>query len=705
MKSFVSLKVLFILFFNILNANSYNSLGQTGLINLPSADTHNEQSVYLTFKRDSYSKLGTLTVTPFDWMEASYFYYRPDDLLWGKSKGLYLDKGFNVKFLYKPKSNKFPSIAVGLDDFAGTGMFTKEYFVTTYEFNNIKVTAGIGWGKFNGKNTFRNPLSLLSNHFETRPSESENYSLGGRPSTDQWFRGDASAFGGLEVNYPFMKNISLKIESNPFDYFEFGCCGEGLSGQSFVDRISESNINYGLSYKYKENGNIDFSFVKGNTWNINFSIGFSSSKPLRKKNKFKPLIENIDYKQSKKEEFYLDILHNLNRNKLFLQTANAKDRTLELTIDSEEYFNPIIYSSRAAYIAKEVGKLNDYQFENIAVGHITRGSQINYISYRTKDLDLKDRYPDVLIKKNSKIKNSEPNDYVNHEFKPRVIFPNIAFNLSPDFRTHIGSPEQFLYSGFGIKFTTEIQLNRRVVLYSNIGKSFYDNFGEKVSDPSSALEHVRTDIVDYLQQSTDDIYISNLEIERIWSPRKNLYLKSTVGILESMYGGIATEMVYKPFNQNFLLGLELNSIKKRDFNQQFSFSEYETDTYHTNIAYYHPATNIRAKWSYGTYLAGDKGYTLDLSRRMPSGWTAGFFFSRTNVSEEEFGEGSFDKGFYINIPTNIFSKNESKNINGLALRTMTRDGGQKLQLRNRLIDSFYGSTKKEINENWNSYLD
>ena len=36
---------------------------------------------------------------------------------------------------------------------------------------------------------------------------------------------------------------------------------------------------------------------------------------------------------------------------------------------------------------------------------------------------------------------------------------------------------------------------------------------------------------------------------------------------------------------------------------------------------------------------------------------------------------------------------------------MTRDGGQKLELRNRLIDSFYGSTNIEINENWSNYLD
>jgi hypothetical protein len=90
---------------------------------------------------------------------------------------------------------------------------------------------------------------------------------------------------------------------------------------------------------------------------------------------------------------------------------------------------------------------------------------------------------------------------------------------------------------------------------------------------------------------------------------------------------------------------------------------------------------------------------------MPNGWQAGFWFSNTNVSAEVFGEGSFDKGFYIHVPLSIFSKNYTKNKQSLSLRSMTRDGAQKLELRNKLIDSFYGSTLSEFNENWNTYLD
>mgnify|MGYP001292413380 CR=1 FL=1 len=687
------------------SATSYNSFGQTGLINIPSAEVHDEQSIFFTFKRTNYTKLGTITVTPFDWFEASYFYYRPDDLRWGGVQGLYLDKGFNMKISYKPKSLLAPKLALGLDDFAGTGQFTKEYIAATYNFNNFKLTGGIGWGKFVGENTINNPLSVFGEGLKIRENESDNFGRGGNLSTDLWFRGDATLFAGMEFKVPKIKGLNFKIESNPFDYLKFGCCGEGTSRNTNILRKNESDINFGFSYKYKNFGNIDFSYIKGNTWNISLSVGFSSKKPLRKKNKFKPSIQNNQYNLDKKNEFYVDVLENLNNNKIYLQTANVKEQKLEVTVDSLEHFNPIIYSSRAAFIANEVAKFNDIQFDKISVGHINRGAQINSITFKSSDLNLVERYPDVLVQRNSHLKNINPHEYRDHEFKPKVNFPIFINNIAPDVRTHIGSPQRFMYTGIGVKLSSEIQLNREFAIYTTVAKSIVDNFDEKASEPSSGLELVRTQIVDYLQQTSKDFYLRNLELERIWMPYKNIYSKVSIGLLEQMYGGIATEIMYKPFDSNLAYSIEYNQVRKRAFDGKFDFLDYEVSTQHFNLAYYHPSTNILAKWSYGKYLAQDKGYTLDLSRRMPSGWTAGIFFSRTNVSAEEFGEGSFDKGFYFTFPLSIFSKGYSKDVNGLSLKTMTRDGGQKLELGNRLIDSFYGSTRTEIKENWKNYLD
>ena len=687
-----------------IEATSYNSLGQTGLINLPSAEVHQEQSIYVTFNRSNFIKLGTITATPFNWLEASYFYYRPDDLLWGGNQGLYLDKGFNVKFSYKPKSIFLPKIAIGLDDFAGTGQFTKEYIVSTYNFNNLKLTTGLGWGKFVGDSGIDNPFRLIGKRFENR--NESILGLGGEPNLETIFHGDATPLIGLELNVPKVKNLSFKIENNPFDYLKFACCGEGLSKNSTVIRAKDSDINFGFSYKYKSYGNIDFSYIKGNSWNISISFGFSSKKPHRKKTAFQPEIKNSNYNQTdKKYEFYLDLLENLNQNKLYLQSASINEGTLSVTVDSAEHINPIIYSSRTAYISKEVGKLNEFEFDRYEIGHVTRGIKINSIKYRSSDLDLKERYPDVLIKKHSRIANSNKFDYKTHEFQPKVNFPIIINRVLPAVRTHVGSPEKFLYSGFGVSLSSEIQLNRNTVVYSSIGRSLIDNFDDKFSDPNTQLSPVRTEIVDYLQQSSEGFYISNMNIEYINSIHKNIYGKLSLGYLEQMYGGIASEVLYKPFKSNIALSFEYNNVKKRAYDQRFSFQDYQIAMPRFNFAYYHPKTNILTKWSYGKYLAGDIGYTLDFSRRMPSGWSAGFFFSRTDVSFEEFGEGSFDKGFYVTVPLSIFSRNYDKDIRGFGLRPMTRDGGQQLELQNRLIDSFYGSTYSEINENWNNYLD
>ena len=74
-----------------------------------------------------------------------------------------------------------------------------------------------------------------------------------------------------------INNLSFKIESDPYDYFDYSCCGqEDISEKSYELRKKDSKFNFGMSYKFKDLGNFDFSYIKGNTWNISFSIGFSA---------------------------------------------------------------------------------------------------------------------------------------------------------------------------------------------------------------------------------------------------------------------------------------------------------------------------------------------------------------------------------------------------------------------------------------------
>ena len=52
----------------------------------------------------------------------------------------------------------------------------------------------------------------------------------------------------------------------------------------------------------------------------------------------------------------------------------------------------------------------------------------------------------------------------------------------------------------------------------------------------------------------------------------------------------------------------------------------------------------------------------------------GAFVAKTDISKLEFGEGSFDKGFYFFIPIEIFYSSFSKRYINWCLKPLTRDG-------------------------------
>ena len=106
----------------------------------------------------------------------------------------------------------------------------------------------------------------------------------------------------------------------------------------------------------------------------------------------------------------------------------------------------------------------------------------------------------------------------------------------------------------------------------------------------------------------------------------------------------------------------------------------------------------------GKYLAGDKGLTLDLSRRYNSGFVVGVFATKTNLSAEEFGEGSFDKGFYFSIPTKLFYPDFRSGVISFGLHPLTKDGGAMLQQHNSLFGILGETNKYSLKRDWDDLL-
>lgn len=82
----------------------------------------------------------------------------------------YYDRSFDLRYQLLEESLRWPAVTVGLQDFGGTGILAGEYLVGTKTFGRLRVTGGLGWGRFGSYKGFENPLSPLSDKFKTRPS-------------------------------------------------------------------------------------------------------------------------------------------------------------------------------------------------------------------------------------------------------------------------------------------------------------------------------------------------------------------------------------------------------------------------------------------------------------------------------------------------------------------------------------------------------
>ena len=155
-----------------------------------------------------------------------------------------------------------------------------------------------------------------------------------------------------------------------------------------------------------------------------------------------------------------------------------------------------------------------------------------------------------------------------------------------------------------------------------------------------------------------------------------------------MYGGVSGEVLYRDFQSPLALGLDVAHVRKRAFDQRFDFLDYEITTGHRTAYYDWRAMDTLIQLSYGRYLAGDWGATLNMAHFFDSGVSVGAFATKTNVSAEDFGEGSFDKGFYVNIPMDLFFARSTRRRAPIVFRPLTRDGGQ--MVRDGI--SLYGAT-------------
>ena len=616
--------------------NSYNNHGVIGLINMPTARFYDEASHGITLYDGTPDQKITLTSSPYNWLEASFFYTNIQNRRYCSvtydpvCSQDYKDKGFNFKIRLK-EEGIFPAVAVGINDIAGTGFYSSEYIVASYGINNLDFHFGLGWGTLNGsKNKINNPLGYIADNFKQRPTSTEDN--GGQFQASRYFSGqEASPFFG--ISYALNKKILLKIENDTT-----------LTPGRIGYEDPKSEISFGMDYSINKNFSIGVSKERDNYLSLRFVY---KNDPVGSKREY--IYEPAEVKNDWNK--YTKLRANLENNGIgvnkIIETSDAIG--IELTQFSHPNLNVI---EEIISIAKlESGIKKDIKKD-----------------LRIANLQALSEY-DKAFEANAKL--------IYERKRDRRFNTDTKLTLRP----FLASREEFFKGAILLENNSEYIIKDNFFFSSNLKYSLADNFDDLIYPPVDTYPaQVRSDVKEYLKNFDQGVIIGRAQFDYHLSPKKNNHIMLSAGILEEMFSGFGVEYLYFEEKSNFAFGVEIFDVVKRDYKMKFGTLDYKNTT--GSVNFYYRNFNIipfDAKISYGEYLAGDEGVTFEFSRSFLNGTKFGVFASFTDVSSKQFGEGTFDKGIFFNIP--VYG-----NFINYSWRPLTKDPGAKLNRKNSLHD-------------------
>lgn len=644
--------------------------GGTGLIQTPTARMRKEGSFTVNYNDINEYRFWSASLQLFPWMESTVRYsdirtrlYSPFESFSGDQT--LKDKGIDVKFRLLQESYYFPEVSVGFIDIGGTGLFASEFLNISKAYGDFHFHLGIGTGYLGADSNIRNPLCKIQDAFCERPSGFSGN--GGKVEFGDFFKGSTSLFGGLEYQTP-IDGLLLKLEYDGNDYVD------DVAGELRQD----SKWNVGAVYKY-DNWDFNISYQRGNTFGFGVSYSFNMHTIKQVKYDSPPrAIENTTPAES---------MEDLNRERLYGDLINQGSFLLNATHQEDDEMT--FYGIQLGYsdydeATERVGRIlaselpetiTTYRIVDTVAHTPMVETEIDAeafkvaATYSELETDIETTYKRVDTSTET-LENYSPNKLSGFMFSTEAFWIQ-TFGNPEDFYLYQGGA--YVNTGYAFDANFSVRSGIKVTLVEN-----FDKFNFLVDSQQSTLPRVRTQVREYATRSA--VTLENAYLHWFDRIAPDWYAQAYGGYLETMFGGVGAELLYRPVDSRLSFGFDLNYVQQRDFDSDTAFFDYKVLTGHASM-YWNPEflPDMQLVISAGQFLAKDKGVNIDIAKRFDSGIIVGAYAAFTNVSAEEYGEGSFTKGFYISIPFDLFSLAPAKGRGSLPWIPIGRDGGQMLQ--------------------------
>lgn len=615
------------------------------------------------------------------------------------------DRSFDIRFQAIDAEGWRPAVAIGLQDFLGTGVYSGEYIVATKDLTpSVRASVGLGWGRLGG---------------HQRPLDADDE--GGSPNIRDWFSGSARPFGSIS----WQANDKLRLVA---EYSNDRYERETENG----DEPPNRRYNLGAYYRFGEAYELGLYTLGGDVFGAQFSFALNARNspypsglekaPAPVRPRPAPSADPEGWAghwaqdPTAQPAIQTALADALKAEGQQLQSMALSANRAEVRIQNNRYINQAEAIGRTARL---MTRALPPSVETLVITSTNSGMATSSVTIRRSDVERLENTEAGQIAAVAQLSDADPRpgDLV----ATAGLYPRFRWGLAPYLDLGIFDPQDPLRYEVGGELKASYELSPGLILSGSVRQRAFGSMKQRgpgipghrgdhytpeeyVSNPDfetlNGVPRVRSDTRMYTGNHSPTIP----ELTLAWyaKPGREVYSRVTVGLLERAYGGASGELLWKPADAPYAVGVEVNRVRKRDFEDAFKFRDYEVTTGHVSF-YYEFASGYSAQLDVGQYLAGDKGATVTLTREFANGWRVGAFATKTDLSAEEFGEGSFDKGITLQVPLAWATGSPSRDRVSTTLRSLSRDGGAKVNVNGRLYEKVRDAQSVKLYEGWGRF--